>query len=173
MDSLARVSRPAPPVSLPDLDGKIHSLSEQLGRIVVLNFWSSECPWAQRVDGSLKALRAAWSEDIVYWPIVSNSNESRDLIAAAAARQDLPLVLLDRDQSIADKYGAATTPHFFVIDRDGVLQYSGAYDDVTFHQKAPTRSYLQEAVVALRTGRQPDPAETPPYGCSLVRHSLS
>lgn len=170
MDSLARVSKPAPAFSLPDLHGKKHSLSGQLGRIVVLNFWSSECPWAQRVDASLVPLRTGWHQDVVYWPIASNANEDPELISGAAARLDLPLVLLDRDQVVADKYGAATTPHFFVIDRGGVLRYAGSFDDVTFRQRTPTRTFLEEAVSALLAGKQPDPSETHPYGCALVRN---
>jgi peroxiredoxin len=171
MDPLAVIAQPAPQFSLPDLEGNAHSLSDQLDQIVVLNFWSAECPWAQRVDETLSALRSSWPEDVVYWPIASNANENLELISSAATMLDLPLVLLDRDQVVADKYGAATTPHFYVLDRQGVLRYAGSYDDVTFRQRTPTRSYIEEAVSALLAGRLPDPAETPPYGCALVRHS--
>jgi peroxiredoxin len=171
MDPLARISQPAPDFSLSDLDGKVHHLSDQLGRIVVLNFWSAGCPWMQRVDVPLNSLRSTWPQDVVYWPIASNANESLEEIAVVAKQRELPLVLLDGDQAIADLYGAGTTPHFFVIDRDGVLRYAGAYDDVSFRQRTPTRSFLEEAIVALLAGLEPDPSETPAYGCSLVRHS--
>jgi peroxiredoxin len=171
MDPLARVSKPAPEFSLPDLEGNTHNLVDLLGQIVVLNFWSAECPWAQRVDGSLHALRVIWPEDVVYWPIASNVNESLELISTTAAQHDQPVVLVDRDQVVADMYGAVTTPHFYVIDRQGVLRYAGSYDDVTFRQRTPTRSYLEEAVSALVAGLHPDPVKTPPYGCALVRHS--
>lgn len=170
MDPLARVSLPAPEFSLPDLEGEIHNLTDQAGQILVLNFWSAECPWSQRVDESLNILRTTWPDDVTYWPIASNTNENLELISSAAAQLGLPLVLLDRGQAVADKYGAVTTPHFFVIDRQVVIRYSGSYDDVTFRQRMPTRSYLEEAVRALLAGYQPDPSETPPYGCALVRH---
>jgi hypothetical protein len=80
-------------------------------------------------------------------------------------------VLLDEDHAVADLYGAATTPHFFVVDAEGVLRYAGALDDVTFRQKTPTRQFLAEAVAALLEGRLPDPAQTPGYGCAIVRHA--
>ncbi len=172
MDPLAIVSQPAPQFSLPDLEGNAHNLSDQLGQVVVLNFWSAECPWAQRVDESLTTQRSNWPEDVVYWPIASNANEDIELISSAAALLDLPMVLLDRDQVVADMYGAATTPHFYVIDRQGVLRYAGSYDDVTFRQRTPTRSYLEEAVSALLTGKLSSPSETPPYGCALVRNII-
>lgn len=172
MDPLAAIAQPAPDFSLPDLQGKVRHLSDQLGRIVVLNFWSGECPWVQRVDESLTSLRSTWPSDIVYWPIASNVNESPEENAAAAALREMPIVLLDGEQSVADLYGAVTTPHFFVVDRQGMLRYSGAYDDVSFRQRDATRSYLDQAVAALLAERQPDPAETTPYGCALIRHSI-
>ncbi len=170
MDPLAIVSQPAPLFSLPDLAGNTHSLSDQLGKVVVLNFWSAECPWAQRVDESLNPLRSKWPEDVVYWPIASNANENLELITSAAAKLGLPLVLLDRDQVVADQYGAVITPHFYVLDRQGVLRYAGSFDDVSFRQRTPSRLYLEEAVSAVLAGRLPDPSETHPYGCALVRH---
>jgi hypothetical protein len=146
-------------------------MADQVGHIVVLNFWSAECPWSQRVDESLNALRNTWPQDVTYWPIASNANEDLQLISSTAAQLGLPLVLLDRDHVVADEYGAVTTPHFFVIDRQGMLRYAGSYDDVTFRQRTPTRSYLEEAVSALLAGKLPNPSETPPYGCALVRHT--
>ena len=73
-------------------------------------------------------------------------------------------------QQVADLFGAQTTPHFFVLDQQGVLRYRGALDDVTFRQREPKNYYLHEAVQALLAGRLPEPAETPAYGCTIVRH---
>jgi hypothetical protein len=56
-----------------------------------------------------------------------------------------------------------------VIDAQGILRYQGAFDDVTFRQRTPTLIYLHMAVEALQSDQQPEPAETPPYGCSVVR----
>jgi hypothetical protein len=40
---------------------------------------------------------------------------------------------------------------------------------VVFRQKTPTRFYLDEAVKALLAGRPPALAESPAYGCTIVR----
>jgi hypothetical protein len=70
---------------------------------------------------------------------------------------------------VADRYGAQTTPHLFVVDEAGVLRYAGAPDDVGFRQRVPSRDYLADAVGALLEGRAPEPASTAAFGCALVR----
>ena len=52
MDEQPRINNdlPAPDFTLPDLNSDHHSLSDFFGRIVVLNFWSAECPWSSRAD---------------------------------------------------------------------------------------------------------------------------
>jgi hypothetical protein len=57
----------------------------------------------------------------------------------------------------------------FVIDRDGILRYQGAVDDVMFRQKIPTRFYLDEAIEALLARDLPEIQETSAYGCAIVR----
>jgi hypothetical protein len=71
-----------------------------------------------------------------------------------------------------DAYEAQTTPHLFVVDASGILRYRGAFDDVTFRQRTPTKFYLRDAVSAVLENRLPDPAETAPFGCAIVRFVL-
>jgi peroxiredoxin len=165
------LDRPAPGFQLPDLNGVLVSLEHFRGRTVILNFWSAECPWEERVDQELVPLLEAWSPDVVLLPIASNANENPGFLAGIARARGLERVLLDEQQAVANLYGALTTPHFFVLDRFGTLRYQGAFDDVTFRQRVPHVRYLQLAIDALLTGRQPDPAQTMPYGCALVRYS--
>jgi peroxiredoxin len=169
MDSMISAGDPAPLFQLPDLKGKPHSLKEMLGRILVLTFWSAECDWCERVDRELLTTLETWNELASVWWIAANANESRQLIRRVAAQRHLPMLLLDRRQKVADLYGAQTTPHFFVIDRLGTLAYQGAWDDVTFRQRAPTRVYVPRVIEALLENRLPPVTETPPYGCVLVR----
>jgi peroxiredoxin len=159
----------APDFELPDLQGGLHRLSALRGQVVVLNFWSAECPWAERGDRMMEAYRREWGQDVTVWPIASNANEPAELLAETAERRGLPVVLRDSRHKVADLYGAQTTPHLFVIDRHGILRYQGALDDTNFRQRAASRFYLQEAVKAVLGGQDPDPAQTAPYGCTIVR----
>ncbi|MGW8224089.1 MAG: redoxin domain-containing protein [Anaerolineales bacterium] len=166
---LLNTNQTAPDFSLPDLDGNPHTLHDYEGRIVILNFWSAECPWSQRSDGKIIEYLEDWGRKVQYLPIASNANEDLEVIRTQAASRQLPLVLHDPDHHVADLYGAITTPHLFVIDQAGILRYQGAFDDVKFRQPKPTLNYLQLAVEALCAGSRPDPAEAPAYGCTIVR----
>ena len=167
-----KINEPAPDFTLPALDGDLVRLGSLRGKIVILNFWSCECPHAERTDRDLMAMFVQWRDEVVLLPVASNSIESAPALEEAARRRRLPPVLMDAGHFVADLYEAETTPHVFVIDRDGVLRYRGAVDNASFLQRRPTRFFLEEAVEALLAGRLPETAETPAYGCAIVREAL-
>lgn len=172
MDPVIKTGAPAPDFSLPDLHGNMHMLSEQSGKLVVVNFWSAECPWAERADKLLQPKLAEWGNEVVLWPVAANANEDLDMLMETANQRNLEPVLYDADQRVAELYGAHTTPHVFLVDGKGVLRYQGAIDDVTFRKTEPTRNYLFEAVAAVLAGKQPEPTEVAPYGCTVVYHEV-
>lgn len=172
MDPIARVGSPAPNFELLDLAGQGHSLSDRLGSIVVINFWSAECIHSKRADAVFEELLQAWGEEVSLWCILSNENEDDELVKTAAGKVKIDRLLRDRHQEVADTYGAVTTPHIFLIDQKGVLRYAGAFDDSSFAQRAPTKNYLSQAVGALQKGLSPEPSETKPFGCAIVRHAI-
>jgi peroxiredoxin len=167
----AELGQLAPDFSLLDLDDEPHALVEARGKITILNFWSAECGWSERVDRELGPALARWGAEVVFYPIAANDNEQQEELCQVSRERGLPLVLFDAGQKVADLYGATNTPHFFVVDREGILRYRGAFDDVSFRQRKPTQAYLIPAVDALLAGRLPDPAETPTFGCTIVRYS--
>jgi peroxiredoxin len=169
MDTIIQTGQPAPDFELPDLQGHLRRLSALRGQVVVLNFWSAECPWAERADHVMEAYRQQWGEEVTVWPIASNMNEPPELLAESAEERGLPVVLRDGRHKVADQYRAQTTPHLFVIDQQGILRYQGALDDTNFRQREANRLFLREAVKAVLAGQDPDPAQTTPYGCTIVR----
>ena len=75
--------------------------------------------------------------------------------------------LLDHDGKVGHAYGAKTTPHMFVVAKDGTLAYSGAIDDDPRGEKSERVQYVDEAVRALLRGQPVPTAETKAYGCSV------
>ncbi|MFQ5943812.1 MAG: redoxin domain-containing protein [Anaerolineales bacterium] len=172
MDSIARTGALAPEFELKELNGQGHSLRDWRGSIVVLNFWSAECTHSERADMVLEELAQEWGDEVALWCIASNENENDELVKSVAKNNKVKRLLRDRNQEVADTYGAVATPHIFVIDKEGVLRYSGGLDDVSLRQRTPTMNYTKEAVAAVLAGRHPDPSETPPFGCAIIRHPL-
>jgi peroxiredoxin len=167
-----KINQPAPDFELPDLDGALHRLRDYRGRIVVVNFWSCECPHSERTDHAIMTMIVQWGGEVALLSVASNRIESLEAVTQVAGARRLPLVLMDREDTVADLYEAVTTPHVYVMDREGILRYRGAVDDVAFRIRKPTRFYLDEAVEALLGGRLPALAETPAYGCTIVREAV-
>jgi peroxiredoxin len=164
-----QINQPAPDFELPDLRGNLHKLSEYRGRIVIINFWSCECPHSERADRLIAEWLAIWDRDIAYLPIASNRNESTQSVEDASETRGRLEVLMDAWRVVADLYEAVTTPHVFVLDQDGILRYRGAVDDATFRNRMPTRFFLKEAIDSLIEGHSPPLTETPAFGCAIVR----
>jgi peroxiredoxin len=159
----------APDFELPDLQGVSHRLRDYREKIVILNFWSAECPHSERSDHYLIRLLESWGGEVILLSAAANRNESVQMVAEAMHARRIPLVLVDSEHVVADLYEAMTTPHVFVMDREGILRYRGAVDNITFRHRQATHFFLQEAVEALLQGDLPPLRETPAYGCTIVR----
>ena len=164
-----QLNQPAPDFELPDLQAIPHQLSDYRGKIVIVNFWSAECPHSERTDRSLVECLVDWGADVEMLSIAANRSESIQMLVEAAKTRRMPIVLIDAGQIVADLYEAQTTPHIFVLDLEGILRYRGAVYNVTFRQRKATRFFLEEAVEALLDGGLPKLSEMPAYGCTIVR----
>lgn len=172
-NACVRINDTAPDFELPDLNGGIHKLSDYRGQVVILNFWSAECPHVERTDALIERwCEQKWGRYVSLLRVASNASEPAAALKEAAARKHIPLLLLDRQSVVAGLYEAQTTPHVFVINDTGRLRYRGAVDDTSFARRDPTRFYLEEAVDAVLSGKAPAVGDTQPYGCAIIRHAV-
>ena len=167
-----QINMPCPEFSLVDTQTKNHHLHNYLGRIVVINFWSAECPWCERTDAHLSNIHNRFHKQVSIISVASNLNETLEFIEQVRQQriEAIP-VLVDVNCQLANAWEAITTPHAFVIDTAGILRYKGAIDDVTFRNRSPDHYYIEEAVLARLACRTPDIQETQPYGCTIVRET--
>jgi peroxiredoxin len=162
----------APGFTLDDAAGKKVSLSDYRGKIVVLEWTNSECPFVQRhyASGTMKTLAAKYADKGVVWLAINSTNTNRPLDSFRWAEMfSLPYpTLQDPDGKVGKAYGAKATPHMFVIDKDGRVAYQGAIDDDPAGEKGSVAvNYLQAALDHLLKSEPPEITRTTPYGCPV------
>jgi thioredoxin-related protein len=166
-----KISTALPQITLKDIHGRDWTSTSALGKILILNFWSAECPLSKSIDEQLLSQLNTWEDRVTYAVVAANTNETLEQLQTAAQFRRIPQVLLDEKQALANQLGAQTTPHFFVFDGEGLLRYQGGFDDTSFRQRTATRLPLVEAVNALLAGREVEISESQPFGCTIVRFS--
>lgn len=156
---------------LMSIDGEACRLSEYRGTVVVIVFWSAECPVSAEYDAYFNQVLDRYADrHVAVLAIDSDVNYGQDeIVEAVAARESRFPVLRGADSAIADRFGALTTPHVFIIDAEGRLAYAGAVDDRTFRQREATIDYVDQTLAALLAGETPPVTQTQPCGCTIVR----
>ena len=170
----AELGKPAPDFTLADTDGKKVSLSSFKGKIVVLEWINPGCPFCKRVFSAglvrkmLGDLKSA-SSDAVWLPISSTASLEAGPIAGYLKDNGIEAqALMDGDGVVGKLYDAKTTPHLFVIDKEGVLRYTGAFDNDPSGKKTEgVENYAVGAVKQIVAGQKVSPEATKPYGCSV------
>jgi hypothetical protein len=175
--SRVNIGAPAPAFSAGGADGRRHSLSDYAGKLVVLEWTSPVCPFTavKYRSGAMQALqRYAASRHIVWLSIDTAAPDRAGYLTPAAARTRMAQThaavtefLFDVDGSVARRYGAKTTPSFFIVDRGGKLAYEGAMDDQVFADQGTGHEYIKSALDDLLAGRPVEHPETQPQGCAI------
>ena len=170
-----RRGRRAPNFDLDGFDGRNASLSKYKGRIVVLEWLSPDCPFSRYhydTKSTMIDLAKKYRDKEVVWLAVNSTNSTTpEANREFAQKHRLPYPILDdRAGRVGRAYGARTTPHVFVIDKDGFVAYNGAVDNAPMGKPgegSATVNYVDEALAALISGKDIETPATPPYGCSV------
>lgn len=115
--------RKAPEFRLKDIDGKIHTLSDYKGKVLVLNFWATWCPPCRFEMPSMERAHTLTAEDDIVFLGV-NVGEDADTIFTFTA--DYPVtfpLLMDINSEIIEKYPVVGLPTTYVIDPQGRMVY--------------------------------------------------
>ena len=173
------VGQPAPDFIGTDINGKTVKLSDYKGKIVVIESYNSDCPFCnnQYKTGAMQDLQKDLAAKGVVWLLVNSVNPKNfshrtpeqartewtsEKIAATAWIDDSSGV-------IGHLYEMKTTPHTFVIAKDGTLVYDGAMDNKPdpSHDPRAARNYVRETVNDLIAGKPIEVSQTKPYGCAV------
>ncbi|MBX3384957.1 MAG: thioredoxin family protein [Phycisphaeraceae bacterium] len=169
------IGQKAPDFTLTCTDGKQHKLADLKGKIVVLEWFNPECPGIVQHHKTAKTFndlhKAFKDQGVVFLAINSGAKgkqgHGKELNQRLAKEFEMPFpVLLDESGTVGKAYGAKTTPHCFIIDKDGMLVYNGAIDNGRMGKNGD-RNYVREALEQVVKGETVTTPETRPYGCSV------
>lgn len=164
----------APEFSLPDPDGKEHSLGSDVEAYLVM-FISNHCPFVKHVRAELARLgRDYLSRKVSIVAINSNDTNTHPADSPEKMKEEIanwgyefPYVI-DSDQSVAKSYRAACTPDFFLFDAEKRLVYRGQLDASRPSNDIPVNGKdLRAALDAVLSGKPVSQDQVPSIGCNI------
>ena len=120
-----RLNKEAADFRLETLDGKTYTLSEMLGKVVLLDVGASWCGPCNMAIPEVKTVYKHFStiEDVVIWGV--NDGETLQKVQESLDEHQPPWpVLLDPTREVAKAYKVKAIPKFIFIDKNGYWQYS-------------------------------------------------
>lgn len=176
----AEVGTAAPLFTAKDTKGATVSLAELRGKVVVLEWVSFGCPFVNKHYGSgnMQKLQADYTGKGVAWITVSSAGEANPSYVAPSKFSELAStkgnkathLIADGDGKIGKAYDAKTTPHMFIIDKEGKLVYNGAIDSKATTGVADVATadrFFANALDAVLAGKEVVNAKNKPYGCGV------
>lgn len=166
----------APDFKARDLQEKSHRLRDYAGKIVVLEWSSPECPYSRRYykNGTLDSLyNYAAENDIIWINIVPRLEKLTREQAFKDVDSSKKIIILDTTLDITASYNTTTTPQILVINKQGILSYSGAIDSTAMLKKTTRQvtPYTRNAIDDLLNGREVRRKITRPFGCFINRNA--
>lgn len=161
----------------------LNDVKEENGTLVI--FSCNTCPFVVGMkDGGFQGWEKDYNDihklakEKGFGVILVNSNEAKrkqgdaeDTMEemkkrAKEKKYTIPYVL-DKDSKLADAFGAKTTPHIYLFDKENKLIYTGSIDNTWDPKRKEDVSYLINAL--NEAGSKIKTAESEPRGCSIKR----
>ena len=175
-----QLGTPAPAFTLTDSNGRSRSLADFKDKTVVLEWTNHDCPYVGKHyrGNNMQALQKKWTGQGVVWlSVISSAPGEQGHVSPAEAnrlttdRGAAPTaVLFDPKGTVGRAYNARTTPHMYVINRDGVLVYVGGIDDqpsARLEDLKIARNYVDQALTEIAQGKPVSATNARAYGCSI------
>ena len=157
--------------SLPDTEGKTHSLDSLKGKKGTVIVWlSAQCPVVKAYKDRINEIAAAYKEKgIAFIGIDSNATEDLTWVKSNMAEfgYQFPM-LVDKGNVLADKWGATVTPEVFYLDKKNVLMYHGAIDNDRSGRNVQEH-FLKTAFDSVLSGKAIEKTKTAAFGCEIKR----
>lgn len=161
--------------SLMNVDGEMVSLDDfEEAKGFVIIFTCNTCPYSKLYEDRIISMHKELALK-GFHVIAINPNDpkikpgdSYGEMKSRAREKSFPFpYLFDEQQEIFPKFGAKSTPHAFVLDKDRIVKYIGAIDDNPRDPEAIKDNYVLDAIAAVEIGEEPKINYTKAIGCGI------
>jgi len=143
----------APDFTLVDIDGNEFSLSNQLGKVVIINFFGTDCYYCKLEMPHLRALHDEYpSEQFVIISISVRPWDTNEALRNFVQQYDMEWTVARDTANVAGKYGVSGIPHTVIVDAEGYKRY----DHIELTEEATFRSEID----SLLSGKENDDSNT-------------
>ena len=159
------------------IEGDFTSLNDNIkNNGILVIFTSNKCPFVVMWEDRYKLIEDECLKSDIGMVYI-NSNEARrdgddsiDKMKEHARKMGYKYpYLIDRNSKIANSFGAKTTPHIFLFNKNKKLVYKGAIDDNYQSIKNVKEKYLINAITQLNNNQEIKINTTKAIGCSIKR----
>ena len=143
---------------------------------LLVMFTCNTCPYVVKNQDRTKAIcKYALQNNIGVILLNSNEGDREDGNSLGAMQQYAKnqnyewYYVVDKNNEIADAFGASRTPENFLFDKNSKLVYHGAIDDNPTDAGNVARRHLKEAINDLLAGKDITVKESRSVGCAIKR----
>ena len=172
--TMPALGTPAPDFVLPEPDtNRKWALADFREEAMVVVFTCNHCPYAQAVEDRIIALARQFQNKVDFVAISANDvdnfpDDAPGKMAQRAREKGYPFpYLYDESQAVAQAYGAACTPDFFLYGPERQLAYRGRLDDNWQEPEKVQRHELRDAIEAVLTSKPVAKQQLPALGCNI------
>lgn len=128
-EKVATKGEAAPDFSLEGLDGKTYTLADFKGKVLMLDFFTTDCIYCTDELPEIERIGKAEKDLVIVHVSIGDPKET--LEAYRDEHGISHLILMDRDGSIAMQYAAYGTPTHSFVDKEGIFlgNIAGALDE--------------------------------------------
>lgn len=119
--SISAMSAPAPEWTLKDAQGKEVSLKDYDGKVLILHFWATWCPYCKRLQPGLDKLYKEYKEQGVELISISFAEDEGAQPQKSIDDRGHHFKTLLHGDEVAKMYQVSGTPTTFFIDKKGEL----------------------------------------------------
>ena len=168
---------PKAEVKMKDISGKEVSMKDALkDKGVLVMFSCNTCPYVIK-NQERTIVVSEYAQKMNVGVILLNSNEAQrtdddsyDAMKTYAKEQHYNWnYVVDKNNEIADAFGANRTPECFLFNKQLKLVYHGAIDDNPTDPSGVKRQHLKEAINELAAGKDITVKESRSVGCTIKR----